>query len=145
MLQVAFGGYTLLDDNSEMIVDDLHFHEPGYTIMSPLELSVPKADSIYILLRKRDASGVGFENNFISSQISVTAIDATNAEPLSVVTSNSGREEWNDDPSSNTPVLLEITNQISIAAPATLRVRIIDVAIKDLTDNSVLNFRIIVE
>jgi hypothetical protein len=113
--------------------------------MFPLELSVPKSDSIFILIRKRDSIGTGFENDLVHTDLSVTAKDATNGELLNSFTSESTYEPWNDDPSSNTPVLLDIRNQISQSAPAILRVRIIDVEVKDLTDNSFLNFRIIVE
>jgi hypothetical protein len=145
MLQVAFGGKTLIDDGSIEIVDNLTFYEPGYNVMFPLELSVPKSDSIYIIVRKRDSNGSGFDANFIPQTLTATAKDATNAETLSAVTYASTRDEWNDDPSYATPVVVEIQNQLSVAPPSTLRVRVIDVELKDTTDNSFLNFRIIVE
>lgn len=145
MLQAAFGGHTLMNDGSTEYVDDLTFYEPGFNIMFPLELSVPKSDSIFILIRKRDSSGNGFENNFNHTDVSVTAKDATNGELLEVFISDSVYDPWNSDPSSNTPVLLEVRNQLAIAAPTTLRVRVIDIEVKDLTDDSFLNFRIIVE
>jgi len=145
MLQAAFGGFTLLEDSSTTIVDDLIYYEPGFNLISPLELSVPKSDSIFILIRKRDDSSNGFDNTLTSNSLSVTVKDATNAEPLTVFTSNSDRSQWNDDPSSHSPVLLEIRNQIGVAAPAVLRVRVIDVEVQDTRDNSFISFRIIVE
>lgn len=144
MLQAAFGGYTLLTNNVEELVDDPNYYEPGYNLMSPLELSVPKSDSIYILIRKRDSSGTGFENNLAASHLSITATDATNGETLNVQAKNSTYEPWNDDPSSNTPVRLEIRNQLGSSSPV-LRVRIIDCNVKDTRDNSFITFRIIVE
>jgi hypothetical protein len=145
MLQAAFGGYTLIEDNSTVFIDSLTYYEPGFNLMSPLEISVPKSDSIFILIRKRDSSGVGFENNLIPTNLSITAKDATNGEPLSISSSTfSTRESWNEDPSSNTPILFTITNQIG-SGDALLRVRVIDCEVKDTTDNSFINFRIIVE
>ena len=145
MLQVAFGGYTLIEDSSTEYTDNLSFYEPGFNIMFPLELSVPKSDSIFILIRKRDSDGISYDNNLVSTHISVTAKDATNGEELIVFTSDSDRDQWNDDPSSNTPVLLEIRNQISVQDPAILRVRVIDIKVQDTRDNSFISFRIIVE
>lgn len=145
MLQAAFGGYTLIEDNFTEYIDSLTYYEPGFNLMSPLEISVPKSDSIFILIRKRDSSGVGFENNLIPTDLSITAKDATNGEPLSISSSNfSTRESWNEDPSSNTPILFKITNQIG-SGDALLRVRVIDCEVKDTTDNSFINFRIIVD
>jgi hypothetical protein len=144
MLQAAFGGYTLIEDNSTEYVDSLTYYEPGFNLMSPLEMSVPKSDSIFILIRKRDSSGTGFENDLIPQNLSVSAKDVTNGESLTVSSSLSSRESWNENPSTNTPILLTIANQIG-SGNALLRVRVIDCEIKDVTDNSFINFRIIVE
>jgi hypothetical protein len=142
MLQAAFGGYTLIEDNITEYVDDLTYYEPGFNLMSPLEMSVPKSDSIFILIRKREATG--FDNNLIPANLSVSAKDVTNGEPLTVFSSLSSRDGWNDDPSSNTPILLTIANQIG-SGNAPLRVRVIDCEVKDVTDNSFISFRIIVD
>jgi len=145
MLQVAFGGYTLMEDDSTEYVDNPTFYEPGYNIMFPLELSIPKSDSIFILIRKRDSGSTGFDDSLLPSRLSISAKDATNGEPLTAALSVSTYNPWNDDPSSNIPILAEIKNQISPLAPPILRVRVIDLEIKDTVDNSFINFRIIVE
>lgn len=142
MLQAAFGGYTLIEDNITEYDDSLTFYEPGFNLMSPLEMSVPKSDSIFILIRKREA--IGFDNNLIPANLSVSAKDVTNGEPLTVSIELSSRDGWNDDPSSNTPILLTIANQIG-SGNALLRVRVIDCEVKDITDNSFISFRIIVD
>ena len=144
MLQAAFGGFTLLEDGSTVFIDPLVYHESGFNIMSPLEFSVPKSDSIFILIRKRDLDGTGLED-LLAANLSVSAKDATNGELLAVfVSNNSTHEPWNDNPSSNTPVLLKIQNQLGTTDPI-LRVRVIDCEVKDTTDNSFINFRIIVD
>lgn len=143
MLQAAFGGYTLMEDSLTEYIDDLTYYESGFNLMSPLELSVPKSDSIFIVLRKRDGTG-GFDGSFVRTNVSVTARDATNGELLTVITGTSTRDAWNENPSTNTPVLLEIRNQIGVADPV-LRVRVIDCEVKDTTDDSFINFRIIVD
>jgi len=145
MLQAAFGGYTLMEDGSTEYVDNPTFYEPGYNIMFPLELSIPKSDSIFVLIRKRDSSLDGYDDNLVPAQLSATAIDATNGEPLLAIISTSTYDPWNDNPSSNTPMLIEIKNQISEVAPPVLRVRVIDLEVKDLSDNGFIKFRIIVE
>jgi hypothetical protein len=142
MLQAAFGGYTLIEDNSTVFIDSLTYYEPGFNLMSPLEISIPKSDSIFILIRKRETTG--FDNNLVPANLSVSAKDATNGEPLTVSSVLSSRDGWNDDPSSNTPILLTITNQIG-SGNTPLRVRVIDCEVKDITDNSFINFRVVVE
>lgn len=140
MLQVAFGGYTLMEDSSTVFIDDLTYYEPGFNLMSPLEISVPKSDSIFILIRKRDGAG-GFVTNFSPTNLSITVKDATNGEVLTLLSSASTYEPWNQ---TITPVLLEIRNQIGVTDPV-LRVRVIDCEVKDTTDDSFINFRIIVD
>jgi len=144
MLQAAFGGYTLIEDSSTEYVDSLTYYEPGFNLMSPLEMSVPKSDSIFILIRKRDSSGSGFDDDMVPTNLSVSVKDATNGEPLRITSSLSLRDSWNENPSSNTPALLTITNQIG-SGDALLRVRVIDCEVKDTTDDSFINFRIIVD
>ena len=144
MLQAAFGGYTLVEGNIEEINDSLAYYEPGFNFMFPLEFSITKTDTIFILVRKRvDSTGEVFEN-LDHTNISVIAKDATNGEDLTVRVSNSIYEPWNQDPSSNTPILLQIENQLDLVNPI-LRVRVIDCKVKDIIDNSFINFRIIVE
>ena len=145
MLQAAFGGYTLVEDSIEEFNDPLVYYEPGFNFMSPIEFSITKTDTIYILIRKRvDSSGEVFENLDYTS-LSVTAKDVTNGETLAVRTSNNSTyTPWNLDPSANTPVLLQIENQLDLVTPL-LRVRVIDCEVKDITDNSFINFRIIVD
>ncbi len=62
MFQVALGGYSLTSVGA--FFDDVPIYsEPGFTIMSPLEIEVSKCDIFYILVRKRsDTSGSQFES-----------------------------------------------------------------------------------
>lgn len=145
MLQAAFGGYTLIEGKITEFIDDLIYYEPGFNFMSPLELSVTKSDTIFMVIRKRsNIIGDSFED-LDYTNVSVTVTDATNGEALSVRISNNNRYlNWNQDPSTNIPVLLEIENQLDLGNPI-LRVRVIDCEVRDTTDNSSINFRIIVE
>ena len=143
MLQVALGGYILISDGTTYVNDPV-FYEPGFNLMSPLELSVSKSDSIFILVRKRTDGTVSDYDELDSSDVLVAVSDATNNELLSTNISNSSYNQWNDNPSSNTPVVLQINNQLGVGS-SVLRARIIDCEVKDTTDNSFIKFRIIVE
>ena len=147
MLQVALGGTLLVDGQETTLISDPTYYEPGFNLMSPLEISTPQADQIFILVRKRiDDSGFRFEDLGIN-EIAVSAVDITNGEPLSIgIASNTVNDEWNDvNPSfPNTPTIVTISNQINLGNPI-LRVRVIDCNIRDLTDDSFINFRIIVD
>ena len=147
MLQAAFGASFLIEGNITEFIDDPTYYEPGFNLMSPLEISSPEADIIFILIRKRvGPTGVNFEN-MNPNNISASAIDVTNGESLGVsVASNIIYDPWNDEDPSNphTPLVLEISNQLNVNDPV-LRVRIIDCTVKDETDNSFINFRIIVD
>ena len=145
MLQAAYGGYILVDEGTTDYVDILNYYEPGFNLMSPLEMSIPKVDRLFILIRKRsDETGDNFEN-LEYTDVSVTAVDATNGESLSVITSNNNvYTPWNQNPSANTPILLQIDSQLDIVDPI-LRVRVIDCKVKDLTDDNFINFRVVVD
>ena len=144
MLQVAFGGYTLVEGDITQFTDDPTYYEPGFNLMSPLELSIPKSDTFYILIRKRDGdSGNTFEHTTYTN-FSVTVKDATNGEPLSAQLSDNGvNTPWDFDPSGIAPVTLMVESQLNLLTPV-LRIRVIDVEVKDTTDDSFINFRIIV-
>ena len=145
MLQAAFGGSSLIEENTTEIVDNPIYYEPGFNLLSPLEISSPKADVIYILIRKRaNDTGSSFEILSVSS-ISATAKDATNGENLSLlVSTNSSENLFEVNPSDFEPIVIRIDNQLNISNPE-LRVRVIDCSIKDTTDNSFISFRIIVD
>jgi hypothetical protein len=145
MLQVGYGGYYLVGGNVTEYVDSPTYYEPGFNVMYPIEIAAPKSDRFFILIRKReDESGDGFAN-LVATNVSATAVDATNGESLLVRTSNNTlHPAWNQDPSSTTPVLLQIDNQLDMVNTI-LRVRVIDCKVKDSTDNSFINFRVIIE
>ena len=147
MLQVAFGGYYLVDGDVSEYIDSPLYYEPGFNLMSPLEIESPKADKLYILMRKRiDNSDL----NFIKikpSHIIFTAKDVTNGETLtSSVRYNTLNPAWNiTDPSGNAEeVLITINNQLDMTNPL-LRVRTIDCYAQDSTDNDFIAFRILVD
>jgi len=142
MLQVANGGYTLVQENTSTFIDSLVFYEPGFNLMSPLEFVVRKADTIYILLRKRLNTTSDTLVYVGKTRFSVTATDATNGETIGVrISNNNTHYEWNGD---TIPVVIEIESQLDLANPI-LRVRVIDVKVKDIIDNSFINFRIVVD
>ena len=144
MLQAAFGGYYLIESNSRVLVENPVYYEPGFNLMSPLEISSPEADRLYILVRKRvNTSGTIFNT---STNISAIVTDVTNGENLNVIVSdNNLYPAWNvEDPSSNSPILMTITNQVDTVNNL-LKVRTIDCHVKDISDNSSIDFRITVD
>ena len=144
MLQAAFGGYFLVSDGKSQFINDLVYYEPGFNIMSPLEIESSKADRVFILIRKRSGSSGDSFDALDPTDISVEAKDVTNGESLTTaVSTNITNPEWNFEPSGHTPILVEINNQIDLVNPL-LRVRVIDCNVKDNTDNSFINFRITV-
>jgi len=141
-LQAAFGGVRVAA--TDALINSITYYEPGFNLMSPLEFSVEEADSVYILVRKRDNSNNGFET-IVASDLTVTAVDATNNEPIFVqVISNTKNDAWDGDPSSYSPVVVDIRNQIGQNG-AHLRIRVIDCKIIDNNDDSFINFRIVVD
>jgi hypothetical protein len=144
MLQVAFAGSFLVSENENNLVSTPVYYEPGFNIISPLELSISKSDRFYILLRKRDNdSGTSF-TNLDKSNISISTVDVTNGEEvLSIVSDNDLNSAW-DAPSGNLPLVLIIENQIDILNPE-VRVRVVDCYVNEIGTNNFIKFRVTVE
>lgn len=135
MFQVALGGYYL--NGTNYFDDSPIYYEPGYNIMSPLEIEVFKCDRFFILIRKR-IDNKRFEE-LTASNLTATVKDATIGKTISsVLITNIIYPGWNKDPSDIIPVVLQIDNNISV------RVRIIDCLISDNTDNQFISFRTII-
>ena len=144
MLQAAFGGYHNTITNIISFNDNPTYYEPGFNIMSPLEIESPAADRLYVLIRKRTNSIGDTFTNMTSNTLSVTAVDATNGEPLITrISVNSTHDEWNKNPSTHVPILVQIENQIDFDSPV-LRVRTIDCVVKEVSGDEFINFRITV-
>lgn len=147
MLQVAFGGYQVIADGPDQFIDAPSYHEPGFNIMFPLEITVPKADRFYILVRKRGSrTGTGtLWEEVPVDDLSLTIKDASNGEDVPYsLTTNYLYSMWNDDPSTDTPLVLEVDNAIDVNDPIT-RVRVVDCYIKDTNDNDSISFRVFVD
>ena len=141
MLQVAYAGYLLVDDAITQYIDNPVYYEPGFNLMSPLEIQGDISDRLYIVVRKRsDDTGLSFDS-ILSSNLEVSVKDASNGETVpSFLKSNNVYEVWDGD---SYPLVLEITNALDLSGSLTTRVRTLDVYIKDITDNSFISFRII--
>jgi hypothetical protein len=146
MLQVAFAGKNLVNGGNTL-VDNPIYYEPGFNLMSPLEIESSKADYIYLLVRKRsDGTGSIFEE-ILTDNLTFTAKDATNGEPLiTQIELNNLNTSWDPPHPLVDPedlILLTIENQLDPSDPS-LRVRIMDCYIKDTSDNTFLSFRVTV-
>lgn len=151
MLQVALGGYRDSVNEQTVYDDNPVYYEPGFTMMSPLEMGIPAADQIYLLIRKRSGTSL---NDFLTltiNDLSVTITDATTNEDIPAhfeafsSVSTIYHEEWDTDPSEFTPLVLVINNSINVDAPIE-RVRVLTSSLVDNYDvNSFMKFRIIVE
>ncbi len=143
MLQVAFGGYFVIELDAAIFDDSNIYREPGFTSLSPLELEIPECDEIYILIRKREDSS----NEFVSllpSDLIMTVQDVTTGQMIpSRIEINNLNAGWEKDPSSLSPLVGIITNSIDLNNPVE-RVRSLDCLIKDKEDNTFISFRITV-
>lgn len=151
MIQVALGGYTDSANEQTVYDDNPVYYEPGFTMMSPLEMGVPAADQIYILVRQRSGTGLNSFSTLTTSDLSVTVTDATTDESIPAhfesfsSTSTIYHPEWDTDPSEFTPLILVINNSINVDAPIE-RVRVLTCSIiNDYNSSSFLKFRIIIE
>jgi hypothetical protein len=109
------------------------FFEPGFNYMSPIEMDFPRCDRCTFFIRKR-ANDVGTTFDSISySDMSVDISDPTNTQPIPFTISNYSSEY----------LLLSITNSLDQNNTST-RVRVIDINIKDTTDNDFIIARAIV-
>ena len=135
MLQVSVSNSLLVHPEGENTVSlSGSYYEPGYNIMSPLELEFPKSDRVGLNFRKRaDGSGTVF-SNILKSTMTVTAIDPTNGEAVPYVIETLGSRY----------LRLYITNALDLVNPV-VRVRVIDVTISDSTDDDFISFRILVD
>ena len=67
MLQVAYGGRSIISDGTTEYISSPVYYEPGFNIMYPLEIEVGVADRFYILIKKRSATMDGhFSELFVS-------------------------------------------------------------------------------
>lgn len=152
--QVAFGGYSLFTLNedkvgiasTEVINESPNtYYEPGFNIMFPIEFSSPKADSIFLLFRRRDFTdeyGLEFfEFPQSTFNYDTTVKDATTGESIRFITYLSNRSVWNNTENLTEPIVLEISlfddsNNIQY------RPRVLDITYTDLRTNGFLKFRI---
>ncbi len=139
--QVALGGNRLASTGVTFFNDSPVYYEPGFSILTPLEIEVDECDSFYILIRKRN--GDSFENLLISN-LNVSIKDATKGIDIPfVLMTNTIHDIWNKDPSDFTPLVLRVDNGMDYDSPVT-RVRIMDCYISDEIDNKFISFRITV-
>lgn len=144
MLQVALGGHQIAGGTLEYVRSPTYY-EPGFNLLYPLELQIDKCDRFYILIRKRaDQSGTTFES-LSSSDLSSQVKDVTNGMDVTAyITDNDIYTGWDDNPSNVSPVVLEIVNSMNLYNAYT-RIRTIDCYVKDVTDNSFIKFRVLVD
>lgn len=145
MLQVAYGGYHTVSDGVTQFIANPTYYEPGFNIMTPLEIQGNKSDYFYLLLRKREnADGTDF-SEIATSDISVTVKDATTGDGIiNNLSANILYPDWERNPSGVSPLVLRIVNTINLDSPTT-SVRILDIYITDTTDNDFISFRVLVD
>ena len=133
MLQVKMVESILIVSGAQVTTSiDGEWYEPGFNIMTPLELEFPISDQLVLRIRKRaDATGSTFSS---INTVSATVIDPTNGQavPFSVANLDS------------THITLTITNSLVMVDPV-VRVRAMDVLVKDSSDNDFLTFRVLVD
>ena len=139
MLQAALGGYYLVSTDETEYESQPVFYEPGFSILFPLELEVPKCDKFYILIKKRaDDSGISFET-LQPSDLEVTVTDATSGETIPTqITTNTIYPSWSDN-----PLVVQITNSINLNNP-TFRTRVMDVFVREKNSSNFIVFRVTV-
>lgn len=144
MLQVAYGGYYEPGEGVTQFVGDPVYYEPGFNIMTPLELQGSKSDYFYLLLRKRaNADGTDF-SEVVPSNLSISVSDATTGDGLITnLTTNTVYPDWDVNPSAIAPLVLRVVNTFDSATP-TISVRILDIYIRDTTDNDFITLRVLI-
>ncbi|KKM59935.1 hypothetical protein LCGC14_1546900 [marine sediment metagenome] len=140
MLQAGLGGYKDVVGNQTIYDVSPIFYEPGFNIMFPLELVVPEADQIYILIKRRTDTSGNFDTLSSIRGFSVVTKDATTGEniPSLIRTASTQYGGWN-----STELSVVINNSINIYNP-TERVRVLDVFVKDGNANCI-TFRLTVD
>ena len=137
MLQVRLKDFLLRTPNGDISGDlGLTYLEPGFNIMSPLELEFPKSDQVGMYIRKR-ADDTGTNLVAISkSTMTITVVDPTNGQPVPYTVSDNATNY----------IVLNIINSLDLTSTnAIVRVRVMDVHIKDSDDDDFLSFRILVD
>lgn len=148
MLQVGLGGYQNVSANSTILDDNPVYYEPGFNLLSPLEQSVPPADQIYMLLRKRSDVFGGTYDTISPNQFHLTVKDITTGEDIpariekNATTSTVFNSNWSSG--GFVPLVVVIDNSIDINILVT-RVRVLDCFIKYALDDSFIVFRLIVD
>jgi hypothetical protein len=146
MIQAGLGGYNDIVNSQETLDNSPVFYEPGYNIMFPLEISVPPADQVYMLIRERlgeDTFRVLSVNDF-----TITTKDATTGEsiPSLLGIAKSYNSSWDPDGTVANPEQLVaiITDSISADNPID-RVRVLDVVVNDIVNDYFINFRLTID
>ena len=149
LLQVAYGGYLLVDPATE-VKEELVYVEPGFTAIGTIEYALDKADQFYFIIRKRsDIYGTVFDD-IDSSDIIVSITDATIGSRLDAIVSNFNSSlsyydaDWEDGLADSKKVVVAINSGVPISSPSD-RIRIIDCNIRDRTDDSVVFFRVLID
>lgn len=134
MIQASFAGKEL---NNILTINDLTFYEPGYTMLSPLELIIGEADNIYMAFRKRD------ETNLDVSNFNLIAKDASSGEVIETYLGlmDSSNIYYQTQWEESTDRLLGVISANSLISP--FRIRNIECTLTDITDNNFINFNII--
>jgi len=142
MLQVAFGGYYLIDSATYQYYDSPVYYEPGFNLLTPLELQVPKSDRVVVLIRKRDDdTGTSFTPLDLNN-LEMECKDVTTGEEVpNVIYNNNYYAAWDTDSSLYSPLVAFIDNAIDLTA-SLVRVRTVDVVLRDKTDNDFIQFRL---
>ncbi len=134
MLQVEMVESTLIVSGEQVTTSsDEGWYEPGFNIMTPLELEFPVSDQIVLSIRKRaNAAGTTF-SGISTNTVSATVVDPTNGQdvPYTLVVADA------------THITLTVTNALVMVDPV-VRVRVMDIHIKDSTDDDFLTFRVLV-
>jgi len=135
MFQVKVLSYLIQTEDGDNTVSLTGtYYEPGFNIMTPLELSFPKADQVVLQFRKRanyDGSSLSLIN---IDNINITVTDPTNGQPVPFT-----KEYY-----SSYYIRLTITNALQLNNPTT-RIRTMDVHFEDSSDNDFITFRVIVD
>jgi len=143
MLQAAFGGYRNTKGDDVFTDAPNLYREPSFDIMFPLEITSPKSQQIYVLLRIRtNDAGTTFEagTSTPGSRFAISAKNATTGDSLAAsIATNSLNTDWNQ--SSFNPYVLIIESDTAVGGN-NLQIDVIDCIIRDANTNSTITFRI---
>ena len=140
MLQAAFGGYRNTGGDDTFTDAPNVYREPSFDIMFPLELTSPKSQKIYILLRIRtNNAGTTFEagTGAPGNRFTVSATNSTTGDILTAsVALNTLNTNWNE--SSFSPYVLTVDSDTA----ENNQIDVIDCIIRDANTNAAITFRI---